>query len=112
MNDISSSDIETMTVLKDASSTAIYGSRGANGVIIVTTKSGKDGKIAVNFNMFYGMKTMANQIDVLSPEDYTKWQYEYALLTQTDKRFSDPSSYTKYFGNWQDHDYIQRHKRK
>ncbi|WP_289662853.1 SusC/RagA family TonB-linked outer membrane protein [Flavobacterium panacagri] len=105
MNDISSSDIETMTVLKDAASTAIYGSRGANGVILITTKSGKDGKIAVNFNMFYGMKTMANEIDVLSPEDYTKWQYEYALLSQTGTKVaSDPASYTKYFGNWQDQD--------
>jgi TonB-linked SusC/RagA family outer membrane protein len=105
MNDISSSDIETMTVLKDAASTAIYGSRGANGVILITTKSGKDGKIAVNFNMFYGMKKMANQIDVLSPEDYTKWQYEYALLSQSGTKVaSDPTSYTRYFGNWQDHD--------
>jgi len=105
MNDISSSDIESMTVLKDAASTAIYGSRGANGVILITTKSGKDGKIAVNFNMFYGMKKMVNEIDVLSPEDYTKWQYEYALLSQTGTKVaSDPSSYTKYFGNWQDHD--------
>ncbi|OXA80752.1 TonB-linked outer membrane protein, SusC/RagA family [Flavobacterium aquidurense] len=105
MNDISSSDIDSMTVLKDAASTAIYGSRGANGVIIITTKRGKDGKVAVNFNMFYGMKTMANQIDVLSPDDYTKWQYEYALLSQTGTKVaSDPSSYTKYFGNWQDHD--------
>lgn len=105
MNDISSSDIDSMTVLKDAASTAIYGSRGANGVIIITTKSGKDGKVAVNFNMFYGMKTMANQIDVLSPEDYTKWQYEYALLSQTGTKVaSNPASYTKYFGNWQDQD--------
>jgi len=105
MNDISSSDIDSMTVLKDAASTAIYGSRGANGVILITTKSGKDGKIAVNFNMFYGMKTMANPIDVLSPEDYTKWQYEYALLSQTGTKVpSDPASYTKYFGNWQDQD--------
>lgn len=105
MNDISSSDIETMTVLKDAASTAIYGSRGANGVILITTKSGKDGKIAVNFNMFYGMKTMAKDIDVLSPEDYTKWQYEYALLSQSGTKVaSNPTSYTKYFGNWQDQD--------
>src|SRR6185312_4576959 len=70
INDISSSDIESMTILKDASSTAIYGSRGANGVIIVTTKKGKDGKISVNYNMFYGMKKIANTIDVTAPEDY------------------------------------------
>ncbi|PTT13888.1 SusC/RagA family protein, partial [Flavobacterium sp. HMWF030] len=105
MNDISSSDIDSMTVLKDAASTAIYGSRGANGVIIITTKSGKNGKMAVSFNMFYGMKKIANEIDVLAPDDYTKWQYEYALLSQTGTKVaSDPASYTKYFGNWQDHD--------
>lgn len=99
LSDISSSDIENITVLKDASSTAIYGSRGANGVIIVTTKSGKDGKISVNFNTFYGIKNLAKTIDVLSPEDYVKWQYEYALLAK-----SDVSSYEKYFGPWQDYD--------
>jgi len=105
MNDIAASNIESMTVLKDASSTAIYGSRGANGVIIITTKSGKDGKMTVSFNTFYGLKTMANDIDVLGTEDFVKWQYEYALLDQTDKtNLTNPSSYTKYFGNWQDRD--------
>ena len=64
MSDVSPSDIENITVLKDASSTAIYGSRGANGVVIITTKSGKDGKICVSFNMFYGAKKIAKTIDV------------------------------------------------
>ena len=105
INDISSSDIETMTVLKDASSTAIYGSRGANGVIIVTTKKGKDGKMSVNFNTFYGMKNLANEIDVLNPEDYVKWQYEYALLNK-----ANLNSYEKYFGSWQDYDMYKGQK--
>ncbi|KFF05073.1 SusC/RagA family TonB-linked outer membrane protein [Flavobacterium reichenbachii] len=100
INDISSSDIESMTILKDASSTAIYGSRGAYGVIIITTKKGKDGKIAVNYNMFYGMKNLVKDIDVLAPDDYVKWQYEYALL----KDQTDLNSYEKYFGSWQDAD--------
>ncbi|KRB57428.1 TonB-dependent receptor [Flavobacterium sp. Root186] len=100
INDISSSDIDTMTILKDASSTAIYGSRGAYGVVIVTTKKGKDGKVTVNYNMFYGMKKIANTIDVTAPEDYVKWQYEYALL----KDNTDLSSYEKYFGSWNDYD--------
>ncbi len=100
INDISSSDIDTMTILKDASSTAIYGSRGAYGVVIVTTKKGKDGKVTVNYNMFYGMKKIANTIDVTAPEDYVKWQYEYALL----KDNTDLSSYEKYFGSWKDYD--------
>jgi TonB-linked SusC/RagA family outer membrane protein len=100
INDISSSDIDTMTILKDASSTAIYGSRGAYGVVIVTTKKGKDGKISVNYNMFYGMKKIAKTIGVTEPEDYVKWQYEYALL----KDNTDLSSYEKYFGSWKDYD--------
>ncbi|MCD0472080.1 TonB-dependent receptor [Flavobacterium sp. JAS] len=105
MSDIAASNIESVTVLKDASSTAIYGSRGANGVIIITTKTGKDGKMAVSFNMFYGMKNLAKDIDVLPADDFVKWQYEYALLAQTDKTIlSNPNSYTKYFGNWQDRD--------
>ena len=52
ISDIPASDIEDMTVLKDASSTAIYGSRGANGVILVTTKSGKEGKLSVSYNTY------------------------------------------------------------
>ncbi|WP_264534924.1 SusC/RagA family TonB-linked outer membrane protein [Flavobacterium sp. N1736] len=106
INDISSSDIDTMTILKDASSTAIYGSRGAYGVVIVTTKKGKDGKISVNYNMFYGMKKIAKTIGVTSPEDYVKWQYEYASL----KDNTDLSSYEKYFGGWNDYDMYKGQK--
>lgn len=100
ISDVSSSDIENITVLKDASSTAIYGSRGANGVVIITTKSGKAGKVSVSFNMFYGVKKIANTIDVLDPEDFVKWQYEYALLRDSE----DIDSYERYFGLWQDYD--------
>ncbi|ODT35859.1 MAG: SusC/RagA family protein [Niabella sp. SCN 42-15] len=99
ITDIAPADIESIDVLKDASSTAIYGSRGANGVIIVTTKSGKAGKFAVNYNVYGGYRKLANKLEVLSPSDYAKWQYEYALL---DNRLNE--RYTKYFGNWQDID--------
>jgi len=64
INDIAPSDIENVTVLKDASSTAIYGARGAYGVILITTKSGKSGeKVSVSYNMFTGYKKIANTID-------------------------------------------------
>lgn len=99
LNDIAPSDIETLTVLKDASSTAIYGSRGANGVILVTTKTGKAGKLSVNFNSYAGFKKKANTLDVLSPLDYVKWQYEFAQLT---KNTTITDKYTKYFGNFSD----------
>ena len=75
ISDIAPTDIESIDVLKDASSTAIYGSRGANGVVIVTTKGGKDGKVSVNYNAYYAWKQVANSLDVLTPGDYTKWQY-------------------------------------
>ena len=58
-------------MLKDASSTAIYGSRGANGVILVTTKSGKEGKVSVSYNAYYSWKKVANTLDVLNAKDYT-----------------------------------------
>ena len=100
MSDISPSDVENITILKDASSTAIYGSRGAYGVIIITTKSGsKNGKMSVNYNVFYGAKTIANYFDVLNPEDFAKWNYEYAMLTGTPK--GSTKEYDKYFGPWQ-----------
>ncbi len=109
INDISSSDIESITVLKDASSTAIYGSRGANGVVIVTTKTGKQGRISIDVNSFYGFNKIAKTIDVLSPEDYVKWQYEYALLNNDEDSNGeiDMSSYEDFFGLWQDYDQYQ-----
>ena len=103
ISDIPANDIEDITVLKDASSTAIYGSRGANGVILVTTKSGQAGKVKVSYNAYYSWKKIAKTLDVLNPYDYAKWQYELALL----KNNNDPkkiSSYTDYFGEYADID--------
>ncbi|MDR0891254.1 MAG: TonB-dependent receptor [Mediterranea sp.] len=101
ISDIPTSDIEDTTVLKDASSTAIYGSRGANGVILITTKSGKAGKISIGYNAYYSWKKIAKTLDVLPPSDYAKWQYELAWLKASN---DDISSYTKFFGNYQDLD--------
>ena len=67
---INPSDIESMTVLKDASSTAIYGSRASNGVIIITTKKGQQGGLKVNFNTTYSMQTRAQMVDMLSHDDF------------------------------------------
>ncbi|WEK20279.1 MAG: TonB-dependent receptor [Candidatus Pedobacter colombiensis] len=96
--DIAPQDIESIDVLKDASSSAIYGSRGANGVVLVTTKGGKVGKTNINYNLFAGTRKLAKKLDVLSPLDYVTWQYERALLDKS------PDTYTKYFGNYQDID--------
>ena len=67
---INPSDIESMTVLKDASSTAIYGSRASNGVIIITTKKGQQGSLKVNFNTTNSMQTRAQMVDMLSHDDF------------------------------------------
>lgn len=101
ISDIPASEIEDITVLKDASSTAIYGSRGANGVILVTTKSGKEGKVSVSYNAYYSWKKIAKTMDVLDPYDYAKWQYELAMLKD------DLTSYEQYFGRYEDMDMYQ-----
>lgn len=98
ISNIPATDIQDITVLKDASSTAIYGSRGANGVILVTTKSGQSGKVNVSYNAYYSWKKIAKKFDVLSPADYAKWQYELSQL------HDDAAKYSKLFGNYQDLD--------
>ncbi|MCF0203343.1 MAG: SusC/RagA family TonB-linked outer membrane protein, partial [Bacteroidaceae bacterium] len=103
ISDIPANEIEDITVLKDASSTAIYGSRGANGVILVTTKSGKEGKVSVSYNAYYSWKKNAKKLNVLGDHDYAKWQYELALL-KNNGDLSKISSYTDFFGNYQDMD--------
>ena len=82
ISDIPASDIQSIDVLKDAFSTAIYGSRGANGVVLVTTKGGTSGKISVNYNVYWGQKWMANKdaIQVNDAYDFVKNQYELALI--------------------------------
>ena len=97
ISDIAPNDIQAIDVLKDASSTAIYGARGANGVIIITTKSGQAGKVQVSYNAYYGVKKIAKTLGVLEPYDYALWQYERSLL-------ADDDSYADFFGSWDDID--------
>ena len=70
INDISPSDVETVTVLKDASSTAIYGSRGANGVIIITTKGGLKAATSIVYNGYMGVAESSNHLDMLSADQW------------------------------------------
>ncbi len=112
INDISPNDIEDMTVLKDASSTAIYGSRGANGVILITTKKAEGGKTRINYNGFVQTKKIAKRLDAMNAYDYVMSNYEYALLKGSDAVKSFESNFGvyddldlyKYIGatDWQD----------
>jgi TonB-dependent starch-binding outer membrane protein SusC len=70
LGSLNSNDIESVEVLKDASATAIYGSRGANGVVLITTKSGTSGKAVVNYNGYGGVQTPEKLIDLLSTQEY------------------------------------------
>ena len=100
INNIATTDIETIDVLKDASSTAIYGARGANGVVIVTTKSAKGGKTSISYNGFGQARTFPRELDVLTPYQFALAQYEYAALRGTTS--SDFTNFTKYFGSFDD----------
>lgn len=78
--------------MKDASATAIYGARGSNGVILITTKSGKSGKTEVSYNGFVSFDHLGKKLDLLGVEDYVKYQYEFQLLR------SNQSSFANLFG--------------
>ncbi|MCC8174361.1 MAG: SusC/RagA family TonB-linked outer membrane protein [Odoribacter sp.] len=98
ISNIPPTDIQSIDVLKDASSTAIYGARGANGVVIVTTKSGTEGKITVNFNAYWGVKVKKKSIGVLSPYEYVLYQHE---LDPTSDNGST-STFNTYYGDYHD----------
>ena len=102
INDIPPTDIESIDVLKDASSTAIYGAKGANGVILITTKSGRAGKMSVSMNASVGFNRFYNETEVLSP-------YEYVYL----QRELDPATNAGFFdryGQWEDIDIYKARK--
>ncbi|MDR1667896.1 MAG: TonB-dependent receptor [Bacteroidales bacterium] len=76
LKEIEAGDIESIDILKDASSTAIYGARGANGVVLVTTKSGKKNQLNISYDMYYGVKKITKELKVLAPEDFVLLEYE------------------------------------
>ncbi len=79
IDDIPADQIESIDVLKDASSTAIYGARGANGVILVTTKSAKEGKAQVKYNMYYQYKAKPKLLELQDAYTYVRNSWEYAM---------------------------------
>lgn len=81
--DINPSDIETMTVLKDGAATAIYGSRAANGVILITTKKGKNGRFSVNYNNQFSIAQVVEKFDLLQTPDFLTISNEKAAAAGT-----------------------------
>jgi TonB-linked SusC/RagA family outer membrane protein len=72
LDELSGSDIESIDILKDASATAIYGSRGANGVILITTKKGKAGRTQIDYNGYYGMQQASRTVDVMNGAEWVE----------------------------------------
>lgn len=93
LSTISPQDIQSIDVLKDASATAIYGARGANGVIVITTKSGKPGRLVVGYNGFVGVKELAKKLNVFDPYDFVVYQWERSRSSSTDS-----ASFAQNFG--------------
>jgi len=98
---LSPQEIESVDVLKDAASTAIYGARGANGVILITTKSGRNKKTAINFDAFYGVRQIANKLDVMNPADFVRYQYQVYNLSGDTAR---GRAFTQRYGRYEDLD--------
>ncbi|RRB02245.1 TonB-dependent receptor [Larkinella rosea] len=73
INDFNPNDIESMEVLKDASAVAIYGSRGANGVILITTKRGKEGKTVLSYDGYYGVKKAKKDLNLMNGEEFVRY---------------------------------------
>lgn len=101
LNDIPPTDIESIEVLKDAASTAIYGARGANGVVLVTSKRPSAGRVSINVNAYMQTKSLSKKLDVMDPYEYVLMQYEYAR-----QKSSIPSAfYNKYGYNYEHYIY-------
>jgi TonB-linked SusC/RagA family outer membrane protein len=84
LNSINPNDIESIDVLKDASATAIYGSRGANGVVIVTTKKGKAGKPSINFETYQGLQEVSKTYNMMNATEYANYLNEVVSLTNAE----------------------------
>lgn len=92
LKNIDMNDIESIDVMKDASATAIYGARGSNGVILITTKSGKAGKTQVTYNGYQSFEKLSRKLDMMNPEQYADYQYEFQILA------GRPDKWAKNFG--------------
>jgi len=87
---INNSDIESVSILKDASSTAIYGIRAANGVVLITTKRGKKGKPVINLNTYVGWQSVTNQVKMANATEYATAINELTALTNTPTDYNPP----------------------
>jgi TonB-linked SusC/RagA family outer membrane protein len=93
LSSINPNDIVSIDVLKDASASAIYGSRASNGVIIITTKRGKSGEAKISYNGYYGVSSLRKKLDMMDLQQYADYRNTIATETnqQVDQHYADPS---------------------
>lgn len=100
INDLSPNDIQTIDILKDASSTAIYGAQGANGVVLITTKRPEGGRVTINYNGYYQAKKLSKRLSIMNPYDFVLSNYEFAKFNGSDAT----NAFTKAYGVYDDFD--------
>ena len=100
LNSLNPSDIESIEILKDAAATSIYGSRGANGVIMITTKKGKEGVNKINVGVYQGWQSLPRKLPFMEGEERARFANDYAAFNQTSPIFPDMSKVTN--TDWQD----------
>ena len=112
LSDVHPSDIESLEVLKDASATAIYGARGAGGVILATTKKGSNRKSSVTYNGFFGLQQIRKKMDLMNAEEYASYINQNrmarglaAIFTGQDGALPSPEYYRDKGVDWQDEIY-------
>lgn len=101
LNDINPNDIESIEVLKDASSSAIYGSRGANGVVIITTKKGSKGTNNLTVNSYYGIQTPERLVEMLGRDEFIKFVNDAYTYSKGKPVYSEANPAPAYNTNWQ-----------
>lgn len=102
INDIPPTDIQSIDVLKDASITAIYGAKGGNGVVVVTTKSAKAGKVQVSFNAQLSTSHLSKKLDLMDASQFARYQYEWSACNGS--RSANAKFFRANFGNPEDLD--------
>ncbi len=100
LNDIAASDIESVEILKDASATAIYGTNGSNGVILITTKHGKNGAPKVKYSGYIGWETFSNKLEFCNGEQMIQRYKDYCAQNAGETMYND---YVKYANEWENY---------
>jgi TonB-linked SusC/RagA family outer membrane protein len=95
-NSINPADIESIEILKDASATAIYGARGANGVILITTKRGKQGPTIISYNNYFGLQQVRKKMEMMSPYEFIRYQFEIDSVVTRTTYFTDGKTLESY----------------